>query len=1258
MLYIFHVDTGKMMIYEMNLALECVKQLSDVIERSCGIPADKQVLLVSGGESLDPTARVCSYSAGTDTNPIYLFSKSTIEGLTPPSVSMDFVPDVALKDQVDATHSMPDTYTTVVARVQLAQQFYEHAREQTRACENLVHDQHLQQQGWAAVLANMEDTTQSFRNRAEQFEQSFSHYLEMKAEYVQLLDNLQDDIDLLMKIPVIPALLATAEDEATGLAMGLVSDSIRTSPLQEQGEVFRSVREGVQQLDVMGREAGCSLQVQQNDGQMNLMQWVCANNQSNVYQVVQSCVKDMRTFDDQAIESLKTEVKHTLSHAFRIEMKEIKGLEERLCGLEQLMVETKKIVQEQNDLTQSFLSNQTRANVLGDASILPDLCASHRRQLLVMLKNHEHLLDIRARCTRAKEELCRNLHVRLRWVMCVENMISDVGNRLMMYHEKLKRMHRHFVIIQQIHISAQMYINAVGEVVRRRTFSQAFLVWASDLACQLLAVHNEEVARRREFQSQFEGHFMRNLFPGMEDLPPSFATQAPVPFDLDLPQITIEDIDWLHAQLPELTFSVSGPDLETITQFFLIKSVTGTLKTEDREETAALEDRLVRVVTNAGLASHLDPTLLQPADPDAPGLGQSPSPISLQGNAPPRDHDRGFESETDTEEFEKVGQSPVELVFDSKPSTSSVCISGQVTEQVQEQDRAPCVLTTLEENLGNTRSEVERLREQLSACAYVTCDMVSRLRADLAGLRAHVQQEQVEFGRLQVHLLAALGQQYEAAVASEKVLRQEQLQRLTVDHELEMDSLRKDVRTAVETNDEEIRILKQTNVMKEEELASLQARMEERLEEEVHVRQEAVQNLELKLSEMREQCSGLQGQLERAEANKQTALKDLSDQLTHSYKTELEGLRSRFRLMATTSMERSPSDGSLEKIERCELIELVNHEAIVAQIREDLATEREASVRKAVEQERARWEARLEQELKQARVRSEAERQVWFNETMRRVLDDKERQLGILRMREASLVEECQRHQQTIRLLTDSRDCGPQSGYGPDSSAGSAVWPLLDRVDVLEAHKVLQQAQMAEEHEKKAAEMNTSVAVVQQRVSSRDAATSPDPSQHRLQEKLTQSTTSLIQQGKISISSCNIGDSVLVVWDEEHRNYTILQETATLYFLHSDCLDTLGLCPGSDGSPRRLYSTGEVTDKEYCYARKSENRYRVPKGTKFYRVQVQPLQKDSSLVRSQHHHRHHHLHSQQSMTQSQQQLVCSQQEDSSAVVMADEKSKC
>lgn len=33
---------------------------------------------------------------------------------------------------------------------------------------------------------------------------------------------------------------------------------------------------------------------------------------------------------------------------------------------------------------------------------------------------------------------------------------------------------------------------------------------------------------------------------------------------------------------------------------------------------------------------------------------------------------------------------------------------------------------------------------------------------------------------------------------------------------------------------------------------------------------------------------------------------------------------------------------------------------------------------------------------------------------------------------------------------------------------------------------------------------------------------------------------------------------------------------------------------------------GKVIDKEYCYARKDENRYKVPRGTKFYRVKVRP----------------------------------------------------
>ena len=64
------------------------------------------------------------------------------------------------------------------------------------------------------------------------------------------------------------------------------------------------------------------------------------------------------------------------------QMKEIRGLGDRLAGLEQLLIDAKQKVGEQQDLAQAFLQNQQRASGLRDTSILPDLCASHRYLVL------------------------------------------------------------------------------------------------------------------------------------------------------------------------------------------------------------------------------------------------------------------------------------------------------------------------------------------------------------------------------------------------------------------------------------------------------------------------------------------------------------------------------------------------------------------------------------------------------------------------------------------------------------------------------------------------------------------------------------------------------------------------------------------------------------------------------------------------------------------------------------------------------------
>lgn len=318
------------------------------------------------------------------------------------------------------------------------------------------------------------------------------------------------------RIPILPALRAQAE--------GILNSDDQKTPLTNEEVVKEISSEICKDSDT--------------DEVLSLLRWIAAkDNQSSLAQVAEQSSRGLEQFDEKFMNLINEEVNDLLEIAERKQMKNINNIDQRLSDLEDRLKQSKQLVNEQGELAQGFLQNQTRASNIGDPSVLPDLCNSHRRQLLVMLQNHNQLRDIRRRIAKAKEELSANLYHRLKWVMFVENKISDISNKLMMYHESLKRLRRHLEVLHQIHTTPEMYMNAVSEVVRRRTFSQAFLIWANNLACQLLTVHNEELERRREFQNKFDGHFLSSLFPGLEDLPPPFATQAPSTFDSSLPKV-------------------------------------------------------------------------------------------------------------------------------------------------------------------------------------------------------------------------------------------------------------------------------------------------------------------------------------------------------------------------------------------------------------------------------------------------------------------------------------------------------------------------------------------------------------------------------------------------------------------------------------------------------------------------------------------------------------------------------------------------
>jgi len=1043
----FNVDVGTMMTFDINFGMELVSVLQEHIAKAHKVPVDMQVLLVSGGITLPANQRVCHFSAGTDTNPIFLYNKQYYNNTSPEAppelLSFDAGPEQPdMKAEVDASLVLPDTFNTVVVRSQLGQHFWEMAQEELQTCQRLVHEQHLMHQGYAAVIANMDDTLPTIKANMDQFVSFFNEFLENKQHYYQLSETVGEVASTLATIPLVPSLV----------------DLAVTDPLASV--------------------SSCQELCRRKDN-VSLLDWLhLRNSNDSFHKLSQMCSRGIQQHNEDIVNSLQALLTHAVTLSLDDNMRNIGGLSERFSGLERLLKEIRTCVQEQGDLAQALQQNSTRASNLGDASILPDLCASHRRQLLVMQNNHKKIRDIRRRIVLAKTELIQNIYMRMKWVHSVENEISLVFERTQMYHNSLKSLKEQLGILQQTHSIPHLYLTAVAEVVRRRTFSHAFLMWANDLACQLCAVHSEEVARRQNFQTQFDGHMLNSLFPGLEDVPPPFATQAPESFDTNLPKLTIEDMEILKEKVSDFALSVSMPDLNAITQFFTSKSITNPIKPKEVE-------RLVEEVT----------AMEQPSDSQTVTGGFLASVLPIT--------DRGFESETDTEEFEKVGQSPTDMAFE-KPSDSAEEKGKQLNKSKEEMEKSLTVirndLSSLKDWLKSEHSLVHNFLDQLSTAYRNEVDQKTRL---IYELRQELSAREAEINEM-------------------RAVTEELQQRVALSLEAE---------------------------------------------------------------------SGERERREQAEASKVQAVKEAVEQVTLDHRREMDAVRSRFRLMATASMERSPSELSLERMDQKE------SEEVVAQVKAEFAQEKD----RAVAEERQRWQTKLDHEMHQLKIRADAEKQIWFNEAMRRVLVEKDRQLESLRMHSVHLETECQKHRETIHRLTGSVT-GASGSMGSESS-------LLERVEALEAAKVKLEAELAEARSSPSHhDMSTSIALCDGEAGLRDAATSPDPARKtQMKEKLTKSTTSLIQQGKVSVGSCNIGETVLVVWEEGYHSYMVLQESSTLYFLHPDSLAAMSLFLSSDGTPRRIYSLAEVVEKEYCHARKPGNRYNVAKGTKFYRVKVKPL---------------------------------------------------
>ncbi|XP_058061524.1 RB1-inducible coiled-coil protein 1 [Anopheles bellator] len=1180
MMYVFHVDQGRMMTFDMNWMFEDIRKLKEVIERHHAIPARSIVLLVSGGELLVNDSRVCNYATGTDTNPIYMFS-TNIKDLPPASTGPNNT-EVDLAALVQKSLELPVSYQTVVARTQLAAKICEMAREEFKRCEALVHEQHLQQQGWAAVVANMEDTVKEFTERCENFFRYYEEHLRQREEQSDILQHFDKNLQELADIPILSTLMENAESRPYGVfdevfhhssatagsssvgsagskppSASQASESQQTSATKalasgETSQPNESTTDDTQKASAEAEESAGAATLTETERAkgISLLDWISASEgQLTLKRMAEECRIELDKFDRKLLTTFNDRIAKAVNMSQNNDIKVVKGLEERLCGLDQLLADAKKIVQDQNELAQSIQMNQTRANILGDASILPDLCTSHQNHLRLMLDNHKKMFDYRRRCTVAKDQLSDNITKRLAYIISVETKVSEHDNYMLFYRTSLKRLQKHLSIIEQIHMAPCMYVSAVTEVVRRRMFSSSFLRWASDLACRLMTIHNEEVMRRQEFTAQFEGHFLSSLFPGMSDLPPSYAIQAPSVFDSSLPALDKQDLEELSRFLPELTEQIPLPNIASVIDFFQTRSV-------EQQQNAQQQQ-------NSTNSTNKD---------DTSGSGASKSNDSQD---PARQSSEkvqvGAESETDTDEFEKVhdqsterhdeatqvGGGDDEHAERSLPvATCSVSTSTETVEKV-------CAETLTEDNLGSTRLEVERLKGLLGSVHELTQQSISVLREQLTSVRTESDTNRAQFQAQ----LGAINRAWTDMQALARNRERETIQQLTVDHELEMNDLRK----SIHQKDDEVQSLRADNsTMKASHIATVASYEQEK------------RQLSDQISEMRGVIDRLESQLAEAAVDRKRAIEEAVEQLEHRHRTDIETLRGRYKLMA--SVDKSPSDTSLEKIEKPDTIDLALHVQILGQAREEFDQTLKNKIKAAVEEERQRWESnaiaaggsgaagnRLHRSYTGSGGGSPGTTPTGSGsqDVYKRILEEKDRQLEEMREKEALLVRENRRMKETIQSLTDPELSLNETNYRNQLETVEAERQKLADELVCQRHTVYA---LRQERQSLAREFEN------QR---KDAA---------------------------QLVSCSEGDTVTFVFNPAYTQYTIVQDSKFLFFVHESSYEELNLQPLVPGViPMVSFGIGTVVYKEFCHARRDDNRYRVARGTQFYRIKLKPI---------------------------------------------------
>ena len=172
-------------------------------------------------------------------------------------------------------------------------------------------------------MANLEDTAVALRKRMDQLGKIYEKYLDNRERFREVVETFDDDLATLHQIPVFPCLMRNGDLSLANLGNLAAAASVVSS---------NSDRPSASTATNNGSNSSNS------SGETSLLDWINSKGGGgSLEQVADDCFRSLERLDAGLLVALRSAVEQTVETSEAREMKEVKGLSERLQGMENLI---------------------------------------------------------------------------------------------------------------------------------------------------------------------------------------------------------------------------------------------------------------------------------------------------------------------------------------------------------------------------------------------------------------------------------------------------------------------------------------------------------------------------------------------------------------------------------------------------------------------------------------------------------------------------------------------------------------------------------------------------------------------------------------------------------------------------------------------------------------------------------------------------------------------------------------------------------